>query len=138
MAEIRELIRSLGSAQRTVVLSSHLLNEVEQVCDSVAILSRGRLIAQGEVAGLLQQREQLHLRSTDNGRALEVLSGLEWVGEVAVSDGTLLVTAPAERSWELTAALSQAQVYVTEMWPLQISLEQYFLEVTAAEREAVP
>ena len=131
MAEIRELIRGVGTAERTVLLSSHLLNEVEQVCDSVAILSRGKLIAEGNVAQLLHPQEQVRLRSTDNGQARDILSGLDWVVNVATADGFLVVTAPTDRSGELTAALSQAQVYVTEMWPLQISLEQYFLEVTA-------
>ena len=50
MAEVREMIRGLGTGGRTVLLSSHLLHEVEQVCDSVAILSKGRLISQGKVA----------------------------------------------------------------------------------------
>lgn len=53
MAEIRELIRSLGTGGRTVLLSSHLLHEVEQVCDSVAILSRGRLVVQGGIEDLV-------------------------------------------------------------------------------------
>ena len=134
MAEIRELIRSLGTAQRTVLLSSHLLYEVEQVCDSVAILSRGKLIAQGNVSELLHPREQVRLRTTSNVQAHDILTGLEWVEHVSAADGSLVVTGPIERSWELTAALSQAQVYVTEMWPLQISLEQYFLEVTSEEK----
>ena len=56
MAEVRDLIQGLGGENRTVILSSHLLYEVEQVCDSVAILSRGRLIAQGNVEELLQER----------------------------------------------------------------------------------
>ncbi len=50
MAEVREMIRGLSTGGHTVLLSSHLLHEVEQVCDSVAILSKGRLIAQGKVA----------------------------------------------------------------------------------------
>ena len=53
MLEVRELIRSLGDGNRTVLLSSHLLNEVEQVCDSVTILSKGKLIAQGSVEELI-------------------------------------------------------------------------------------
>jgi ABC-2 type transport system ATP-binding protein len=133
MADIRELILSLGTAERTVLLSSHLLYEVEQVCDSVAILSRGKLIAQGNVTELLHPREQVRMRTTGNDQARGILSGLEWVENVSAADGSLVVTAPTDRSWELTAALSKAQVYVTEMWPLQISLEQYFLEVTSGE-----
>ena len=82
MAEVRDLIRSLGTGGRTVLLSSHLLYEVEQVCDSVAILSKGKLIAQGKVSDLVHSRggERVRLRTTDNAKAVEVLSSLEWVG----------------------------------------------------------
>ena len=135
MAEVRELIRSLASENRTVILSSHLLNEVEQVCDSVAILSHGRLITQGDVAELLQERgrPQVRLRTTDNGRAMEILDALAWVEGVSTESGYLIAGVEAERSWEITAALSRNEVYIAEMAPSQISLEQYFLDVTEGE-----
>ena len=135
MIQVRELIRSLGGGNRTVLLSSHLLNEVEQVCDSVTIISKGKLVVQGEVAELVRSArdEQVRVKTTDNVKAREILSALDWVGEVgATEDGALLVTAPIERSGELTAAMSRSEVYVTEMAPVQTSLEQYFLEVTAS------
>ncbi len=132
MAEIRELIRSLGTDGRTVLLSSHLLNEVEQVCDSVTILSKGQLVAQGRVAELLggRGRPQMRMRTTDDAAAHGILSALDWVDEVRPADGSLMVSAPHERSWELTAALGHAGVYVSELTPVQTSLEAYFLEVT--------
>ncbi len=141
MAEVRELIRSLASDNRTVILSSHLLNEVEQVCDSVAILSHGSLIAQGDVAELLQERgqPQVRLRTTDDRKAWEILNALAWVESVSADNGYLLATVDAARSWEITAALSRNEVYVSEMTAAQISLEQYFLDVTdeAAARSEV-
>ena len=132
MAEVRELIRSLGGENRTVILSSHLLNEVEQVCDSVAILSRGRVIAQGDVTELLQERgrPQVRLRTTDDAKAHEILTALAWVDSVSADNGYLVAGVEAARSWEITAALSRNQVYVAEMTPSQMSLEQYFLDVT--------
>ena len=132
MAEIRELIRELGNENRTVILSSHLLNEVEHVCDSVAILSHGRLIAQGDVAELLQERgkPQLRLKTTDNAKAHQILDALAWVESVSVDNGYLVAGVDAARSWEITAALSRNEVYVAEMTPTQMSLEQYFLDVT--------
>ena len=132
MAEIRELIRNLGSENRTVILSSHLLNEVEQVCDSVAILSHGRLIAQGDVAELLQERgsPQVRLRTTDDRKAWEILNALAWVDSVSTDNGYLVAGVAPDRSWEITAALSRNEVYVAEMTSAQISLEQYFLDVT--------
>ena len=132
MAEVRELIRDLAGENRTVILSSHLLNEVEQVCDSVAILSHGRLIAQGDVSELLQERgrPQVRLRTTDNAKAWEILNALAWVESVGTDNGYLVAGVEADRSWEITAALSRNEVYVSEMAPAQISLEQYFLDVT--------
>ena len=130
MAEIRDLVRRLGTGGRTVLLSSHLLHEVEAVCDSVAILSRGKLIAQGDVSELVKSGEQVQLRTTDDSKAKEVLSMVDWVNEVKEEEGYLVASAPSSRSGELTAALSGAGVYVTEMRPRAKSLEQYFLEVT--------
>ena len=132
MAEVRELIRSLGTDGRTVLLSSHLLHEVEQVCDSVAILSKGRLIAQGKVEDLLRSRrgERVRLRATDNAKAVEVLSALDWVADVTEDGTSVVVTAPIDRSWELSAALGRSGVHITEMAAEEMSLEQYFLDVT--------
>ena len=141
MAEVRGLIRSLASDNRTVILSSHLLNEVEQVCDSVAILSHGSLIAQGDVAELLQERgqPQVRLRTTDDRKAWEILNALAWVESVNADNGYLVASVDASRSWEITAALSRNEVYVSEMTSAQMSLEQYFLDVTdeAAARSEV-
>ena len=135
MAEIRDLIRGLGGENRTVILSSHLLHEVEQVCDSVAILSHGRLIAQGDVGDLLQERgrPQVRLRTTDDRKAWEILNALAWVDGVNANNGYLIAGVEPDRSWEITAALSRNQVYVSEMAPEQMSLEQYFLDVTEGE-----
>ena len=132
MAEVREMIRSLATGGRTVLLSSHLLHEVEQVCDSVAILSKGSLIVQGKVADLVHSRagERVRLRTTDNAKAVEVLSALDWVGEVSVESESVVVGAPIARSSELSVALGRAEVYVIEMAADEISLEQYFLEIT--------
>ena len=135
MAEIRGLIRTLGSGDRTVLLSSHLLNEVEQVCDSVTIISKGKLVAQGGVADLLRSRgrEQVRVKTTDDNKARQVLSALRWVEEVAAEEDSLLVSAPVQRSPDLTAALSRSEVYVAEMAPVRTSLEDYFLEVTGSD-----
>ena len=135
MAEVRDLIRSLGTGGRTVLLSSHLLHEVEQVCDSVAILSKGKLIAQGDVADLLRSQEQIRLKTTDNAKAVEVLSALDWIEDVMIEDGEVVVAAPSDRVPELSTALGRSEVYVTAISTGQKSLESYFLEVTGDDGE---
>ena len=131
MAEVRQLLRELGDGDRTVVLASHLLNEVEQVCDRVAILSTGRVIAEGEVSDLIGRRDRLRLATTDDAVARRVLAELEWVGSVVDGGGgALLVDAAPDRAGELSEALARVAVYPTELQTVTTSLEQYFLEVT--------
>ena len=137
VAEVRAMIRGLGSDGHTVLLSSHLLHEVEQVCDSVAILSKGSLIAQGRVEDLLKGQDAVRLATTDDARAAAILSALEWVDEVRTEDGALIVAAPGERSPELSAALAQDGIHVREMSSVKLSLEQYFLEVTGDDSGSV-
>jgi ABC-2 type transport system ATP-binding protein len=138
MAEVRDLIKDLGNDGRTVVLSSHLLHEVEQVCESMAILSRGKLIAQSRVQDLLGQSATLKIKTTDDQRASRVLSGLDWVGECRTDGDHLSVSAPQERAWEISQALAGQDVYVAEMYQSQTSLEEYFLEVTGDAPSSPP
>jgi len=139
MIEMRELIKSLGDGSRTVLLSSHLLHEVEQVCDSVTIISKGRLIAQGEVSQLIATAgsEQIRIKTTDDSKAFRLLSALGWLEDISMNKDSLLITAPIERSAELTAALANVEVYVAEMVPIRKSLEEYFLEVTGRGNEGL-
>ena len=132
MFEMRQLIKSLGDGDRTVLLSSHLLHEVEQVCDSVTIISKGRLVAQGKVSELVATvgDEQVRTKTTNNIKAREILSSLDWVESVSANEDSILVKTSIERSAELTASLADAAVYVVEMMPVRTSLEEYFLEVT--------
>ena len=133
MAEVRELIRKLGNNGYTVLLSSHLLREVEDVCDSVGILSRGRLIAQGRMEELLAGRSAVRIRTTDDARAAEIITSLSWISELRREDGALVVIAPPQRSAEIAAALSDQGVHLREMSQIQESLEEYFLQVTGED-----
>jgi ABC-2 type transport system ATP-binding protein len=137
VAEVRDLIRRLGADGRTVVLSSHLLYEVEQVCDRVAILSRGRLIVQGSVRDLVRRQGTVRLKTTDDAEAQRILASLGWVSGVRVDDGYLVAEAPPDRAGDLTRALAREEVFVVEMAPSRVSLERYFLEVTGEPQEAM-
>ncbi len=133
MAEVRRLLQDLGDGDRTVLLASHLLHEVEQVCDSVAILSKGRVIAQGLVSELIARKSTVRLATTDDESAATILNSLHWVGSVLAEDGGLLVEADPARTSELSAALARSDIYVSELRALDTSLEEYFLEVTGEE-----
>ena len=130
MREFRELIRELAEAGKTVFVSSHLLGEVEQMCDDVGIVQGGRLIAQGSVATLVRRGEALEMRVTDLERAVQVLEALDWVAGVKREDDRLVVEAPRERAAELSQALAEQRIYLSELRPRESSLEEFFLEVT--------
>lgn len=137
MAEVRDLIGQLGKAGHTVVLSSHLLNEVEQLCDQVAILSRGALLAQGSMRELLNTQGSVSIKTTDDAAAEKILAALDWIGSLRSEQGYLVLGCAAERSGEITRALSRQEIFVTEMLPRRQSLERYFLEVTGNEAAPV-
>jgi ABC-2 type transport system ATP-binding protein len=138
MQEMRVLIRSLvDEGGKTVFLSSHLLHEVEQVCDRVLILNKGRIIAQGEVAVLLDQTHGIEIRIDGAHQAAEILSRIEWV-TAADSDGEWVrVKTPPERAPELLAALAVHDLYPLEVRPMALTLESLFLDLTH-EAEAAP
>ena len=136
MAQVRHLVRELCADGRTVLVASHLLSEVEQMCDSVVILAKGSLIAQGAVTDILRAGDQIRLRTTDDDKAIAVLSPLDWVEDAAIDQGEVVVSAPSDRAVEVATALGRAGVYVIETSAGRGSLERYFLEVTGDESES--
>jgi ABC-2 type transport system ATP-binding protein len=131
MVEVRSLIRSLAAGGRTIFLSSHLLHEVEQVCQRVAILKEGRLLAQGPVAELLRRGRGLQVRvEADASAVREVLQPLDWVGAVRQQNDMLLIEAPTERAAEINALLLRHDIPVAELRPREESLEEFFLSIT--------
>lgn len=133
MAQVRYLIGELCADGRTVLLASHLLNEVEQMCDSVVIMSNGMLIAQGAVSDILRSEGQIRLRTTDDEAAVAILSTLDWVEDARIENGEVVVYSPSDRSAEISKALGYSDVYVIEMSTGRGSLERYFLDVTSGE-----
>jgi ABC-2 type transport system ATP-binding protein len=129
--EVRDLIRSLAAGGRTIFLSSHLLHEVEQVCQRVAIIKEGRLLAQDSVKELLARGQGVQVRvAADPERAADVLRQVEWVDAVEQRGDTLLVSAPGERSADINSLLTRSNIAVAEIRAREESLEQFFLEVT--------
>ncbi|HYW27238.1 MAG TPA: ABC transporter ATP-binding protein [Terriglobales bacterium] len=133
MAEMRTLIRRIGEGGRTVLLSSHLLGEVEQVCDRVGVISHGRLVRESTVRDLRGTAGVLvRARPADAARRmLTEMFGPEAVGQV---DGALRVSTDPERSAELNSMLATAGVAVSELRPVQKSLEEVFFQLTGEEQ----
>jgi ABC-2 type transport system ATP-binding protein len=133
--EVRTLLRRLGDEGRTVFLSSHLLGEVEQVCDRVAILARGRTIATGAVADVLgsgrASRLLVRVARPEDGFAALQRAGLH----ASRQDDHLLVSVPDDGPEAVVRALAAADVWPSELRPDQASLEDVFLRLTATTED---
>jgi ABC-2 type transport system ATP-binding protein len=136
VVEMRELIRSLAEGQRTVMLSSHLLGEVEQLCQRVGVIQSGRLLAEGTIAELRGQAG-LMLRAEPASRAVALLTDLLGREAVGVQDSLLVLRTEPGRAAEINARLVAAGLKVSELRPQERSLEEVFLQLTGADREVV-
>ncbi len=139
--EFREMIRAMVEQEgRTVFLSSHLLDEVEKICDHAAIVDHGKIITQGAIAELAEGAtvHELIVGVNDSERGLAVLEGCDAARGAQRSDEGLRVvltdgseSSPAERAAAVNAALVGAGLAVSRLEPVRQSLEQRFLEVTS-------
>ena len=132
--EFRGLIRSLVDEGRTVLISSHLLDEIERTCDMVAIIDRGKLIRQGSLSDLSDGAAlQVLVGCDDNTRALTVLGTVAAVEAAVVDAGGLLVCtlATAEGAAILNRALVTAGISVSRLEPTRVTLEERFLDITS-------
>jgi ABC-2 type transport system ATP-binding protein len=140
--EFREMIRAMVEQEgRTVFLSSHLLDEVEKICDAAAIVDRGKVITQGPIAELAEggAHSELIVGVDDRERAIGLLEGLDQVREARRSDDGLRVVLSGgpETAAQINVQLVSAGIAVTRLEPVRHSLEQRFLEVTS-RLDAVP
>jgi ABC-type multidrug transport system ATPase subunit len=132
MAEMRDFIRRLGRGRRTVLLSSHLMAEVEQICDRVGVISKGRIVGEGTVDEL-RGRESLWVRAEPLDDAERVLRTVRGIEEFARIDGGLRIAADPTAAPAINRALVEAGIAVGELRPERASLEKVFLELTESE-----
>jgi ABC-2 type transport system ATP-binding protein len=130
MAEMRAIIRDLADNHgKTIFLSSHLLNEVEHVCDHVAIINRGAVVREGVVADLLAERSAVRIRAHPLDRTTEVLSA-QWTATTEADGDAIIVEATADETPDIVRLLVSSDIDVHEVSPRRQSLEELFLSVT--------
>jgi len=136
MRDMRVLVRRLADEGMTVLLSSHLMGEVEELCDRVAIVRSGRVIYEGALDALLQSTGQRYrLRTTDDERAHRVCGAQRGIAEVAgAGHQGITFAAEDERAVaELSVALVEAGVAITALVPAVASLEELFFRLTEGD-----
>jgi ABC-2 type transport system ATP-binding protein len=112
MREVRQLLQRLSDRGVTILLSSHLLSEVEQVCTHAVVMDKGRLVAAGEVAQLVQASTSAYVEVDDNAKAEQVIRALPGVRDVRAEHPGLAVDLDGARRSDVVAALVHAGVAV--------------------------
>jgi ABC-2 type transport system ATP-binding protein len=142
--EIRRLIHRLSALGKTIFLSSHVLHEVQQVCNRVAILQRGNLVQQGKVDDLVREGAQVEIRFEQAEQAQEALQlllqaqeqGADWINQARLATNRrgqtiLLVNAPDSRSAEINEMLARQAIFAAELHPHEGNLEDLYLKTIA-------
>ena len=126
--DIRDMIRGLGESGVTVLLSSHILAEVQQVCHSVSIIGDGRLLASGKVDELLG--ESVSRTRVGVGNRQGAKAALESAGYAVSHDGEHLVVEGHEHPDQITRVLAEKEIFVSELSAIRPTLESFFLRLT--------
>ncbi|HEV7655388.1 MAG TPA: ATP-binding cassette domain-containing protein [Mycobacteriales bacterium] len=134
MADMRALVVDVAAGGQTVLLSSHLLAEVQEICDRVGIIAGGRLLVESTVAEL-RGATGIRLVARPLDRALAVAMRVAGDDNVEVVDGELRLAVPAGTAPELARALVAADVDITALHSVERSLEEVFFDLT---RTATP
>ncbi|MGC4996738.1 ATP-binding cassette domain-containing protein [Streptomyces sp. DT195] len=140
MASMRELITGLRRDHRTVLLSSHLLAEVEHLCDRVGVIRRGRLIAEGTVAELRRSAGEGGLTVTVDApeRAVELVRKMPAVRSATAVDGELRVVVDPREAAAVNRLLVENGLEVSELRKQVLSLEDVFMDLVEDHRPAGP
>jgi ABC-type multidrug transport system ATPase subunit len=134
MVEMRSLIRELAHGRRTVLLSSHLMQEVEEVCDRAGVISKGELVREGTIDEL-RGRSTLRVVADPLEKARHLVEGLPQVTDVTRVDSALRITTDPESAPAINRVLVNAGIAVLEMTPDRATLEEVFLELTHHGKE---
>jgi len=130
--EVRDLILSLKAAGNTIFLSSHILSEVEQICDRAIIIDHGKLLSAGKLDDLLASGDRVEILANQLTQELEAAVA-EWGGSIERGSQGVKISIPAERKRELAEKLWAADCDVISLTPLRSSLEEFFLRMVGQD-----
>ncbi|HTT33228.1 MAG TPA: ABC transporter ATP-binding protein [Methylomirabilota bacterium] len=129
--EVKDLIHSLKEQGKTIFLSSHILSEVEQICDRAIIIDKGRLVRTGSLNELLGAGDQVEILADQLPPELEPLLS-EWGATIERGPNDVRITLPAARKRELAEKLWAAGCDVVSMVPVRSSLEDLYMKLVAS------
>ncbi len=136
IAEVREVVLEQVKRGKTLILASHILNEVEKICNHVAILKKGELLADGPVKELLAEEEIIEISCMNNGILKQKLEESQLVKEVESENGIIVITLAEEVSpADINTFAFSKDLVIHHMLSRKRSLEAHFLELVKEEPE---
>jgi ABC-2 type transport system ATP-binding protein len=137
IVEMRDLLRQLAAGGKTVFISSHVLAEVQQICDRVAIIDQGRLARVAGVAELVGGHGEFLVRLEDPAAALALVQTQPWGSSARLEDGALVTMAPNRRGRELMQFLAAGGHWPDVVRERQQNLEEIFLSLTSSSENGM-
>jgi ABC-2 type transport system ATP-binding protein len=136
--ELRAIVRELASLGKTIIISSHILPDIEEISDRIGILEAGRLVLDGDLQTLrarqgTSRRVTLRVAAEETGRAAEVLAQLAGVGSCERRDETLLVTSEEPNCNFVLAELLRHEIRIVQFAEDELNLEEIFMRSTAGK-----
>jgi ABC-2 type transport system ATP-binding protein len=139
MRDMRVLVRRLADQGMTVLLSSHLMGEVEELCDRVAIVRSGRVVYEGSLPELIGTTAgRYELRTTDDERTAEIAREEPGIEHLAAEHAALTFSASEEAVTRLSIALGEAGIGIRALVPRTATLEELFFRMTEGDGAAQP
>ncbi len=132
IAEVRDLVNRLSDSGKTILMASHIIDEVEKVCDQVVVLKAGELLTSGPVVEVLSQDDTYLLRAADLGRLRAVLADMVMVTVLSQrQEGILIRINGGETAADLNERLHGQGISLSELRLQRTSLESKFLELVS-------
>ncbi len=131
IAEIRDMIRKLNSEGITIIMASHLLDEVEKVCTHVAILKKGTLLLSGPVDEVLRSEDQVEVKAADMQALQDALNTMTGISRISISNGTLLLSCDDNiTTQKINEYCAGRGIILSHLLLKKKSLETKFMELT--------
>ena len=131
MVEMRRIIQKIAAQGKTIILASHVLDEVEKICTHVAIIKKGKLLATGAIGSILRDQPTVEAAAPDIDKLFQFLSGVTWVRKITRQDGRLFLEIESGRNpEELNRMAFEQGIVLNHLVLKRQSLETEFLEIT--------
>lgn len=136
IADMRSIIQEIGQSGKTIILASHILDEVEKICTQVAVIKKGTLLASGDISDVLSDEKRIRVAAADLHQTREILEQHPLVREIRLKGPLLeLVVAEELNPAELNRFAFEHDLNLSHLQLQQKSLEETFLELTADHAE---